>query len=132
MAETLVTKSAAASMDTTTGMIAPQSSNDILGEDIAAPGVPLRMHTDGKLYRATAAAANASARIYGWSTRSARSAASPPPATPSVAARRRTRATSASPGTSSTVVPAIWSLNNRDQIDRTSSTGRPTGKVLHA
>jgi hypothetical protein len=72
MAETLVTKSAAASRDTTTGMIAPQSSNDILGEDIAAPGVPLRMHTDGKLYRATAAAANASARIYGWSTRAAK------------------------------------------------------------
>jgi len=69
MAETLVVKSAAASCDATTGMVAPQVSQRILGEDIAGPMVPLRLHTDGLLYRASAAAANASARIFGWSVR---------------------------------------------------------------
>jgi hypothetical protein len=69
MAETIVTKSANASVDATTGMVAPQVSQKILGEDIASPMTPLTMHADGMLYRATAAAANANARIFGWSTR---------------------------------------------------------------
>lgn len=72
MAETLVTKSANASMDATTGMIAPQSSNDILGEDVTSPATPLEMRSDGKLWKASGAAADSHARIYGWSTRAAK------------------------------------------------------------
>ncbi len=70
MAETVVVKSAAASIDTTTAMVAPQVSHRILAVDCPGPMTPLRMHTDGLLYLATAAAANASAVIFGWSARS--------------------------------------------------------------
>lgn len=69
MAETVVVKSAAAFVDASTGMVAPQVSHRITAVDVALPCTPLRMHTDGLLYLATAAAANASARIFGWSTR---------------------------------------------------------------
>jgi hypothetical protein len=69
MAETIVVKSPATSFDASTGMVAPQVSQKLLGEDIGSAVTPLRMAADGLLYRATAAAANASARIFGWSTR---------------------------------------------------------------
>lgn len=69
MAETLVVKSANASFDASTGMVAPQVSQKVLGADVAGPLVPLRMAADGMLYPATAAAAGANARIFGWSTR---------------------------------------------------------------
>jgi hypothetical protein len=70
MAETLVVKSASASPDTSTGMVAPQVSHRILGEDIGSPMTPLEMRADGLLYRASGAAADSHARIFGWSTRS--------------------------------------------------------------
>jgi hypothetical protein len=69
MAETVVVKSAQASFDASTGMVAPQVSQRLLGADVASPLTPLRMAADGLLYPASAAAANANARIFGWSTR---------------------------------------------------------------
>lgn len=72
MAETLVVKSANASFDASTGMVAPQVSQKVLGADCPGPLVPLRMASDGMLYPASAAVANANARIFGWSTRKGR------------------------------------------------------------
>lgn len=69
MAEVIVAKSASASPDTSTGMVAPQVSHRILGEDVPASMTPLTMHADGQLYRASAAAADANARVFGWSAR---------------------------------------------------------------
>lgn len=69
MAETLIVKSANASFDASTGMVAPQVSHRILGEDVSSAVTPLEMRADGLLYRANGAAANSSTRIFGWSTR---------------------------------------------------------------
>lgn len=69
MAETIIVKSAAASIDANTGMVGPQVSHRILGEDIASPLTPLCMHADGLLWRATALVAGINSRIFGWSTR---------------------------------------------------------------
>lgn len=69
MAETVVVKSAQASFDASTGMVAPQVSQKVLGADVGSAVTPLRMAGDGMLYPATAAAAGANARIFGWSTR---------------------------------------------------------------
>lgn len=69
MAENLVVKSADADFDASTGMVAPQVSQKILGADCPSKVTPLRMAADGMLYPASAAAANANARIFGWSTR---------------------------------------------------------------
>lgn len=70
MAETIVTKSADASVDTTTAMLAPQISGLECGEDIPAPMTPLRLDsTTGQVFRASAAVANANARVVGFSAR---------------------------------------------------------------
>jgi hypothetical protein len=69
MAETLVAKSAKASFDASTGMVAPQITGLIAGEAIASAVTPCRIHTDGKVYKASGAAADASARIAGFNTR---------------------------------------------------------------
>lgn len=69
MAETLIVKSANPSFDASTGMVAPQVSQKLLGEDIASAVTPLEMRPDGLLYRASGAAADLHARIFGWSTR---------------------------------------------------------------
>lgn len=69
MAEVLIVKSANASFDASTGMVAPQVSHRILGEDIPSAVMPLQMKADGLLYRANGAAADSNARIFGWSTR---------------------------------------------------------------
>jgi hypothetical protein len=63
-----VAKHSAASFDASTGMVAPQVSHEILGEDVTAV-TPLTMKADGKLWKASGAAANRDAKIYGWSTR---------------------------------------------------------------
>lgn len=72
MAETIVVRAADAHWEASTGMIAPQVSQKILGADVAGACIPLRMAADGMLYPASAAAANANARIFGWSTRKGR------------------------------------------------------------
>jgi hypothetical protein len=70
MAETIVVKSTVPSVDATTGMIAAQVSGLVLGEDVASAMTPLRLNSaDGALYKASAAAANANARVIGFSTR---------------------------------------------------------------
>lgn len=69
MAETLIAKSPNASFDASTGMVAPQVSHRMLGEDIGSALTPLQMKADGLLWRASGAAADANARIFGWSTR---------------------------------------------------------------
>lgn len=69
MAETVIVKSAAASMDASTGMVAAQVSGKTLGEDVASACTPLEMKSDGLLYKASAAAADSHARVVGWSTR---------------------------------------------------------------
>jgi hypothetical protein len=68
MAETLVVKSANASPDGSTAMVAPQVSHLILGEDVGAI-TPLQIKTDGKLWKASGAAADANAVLAGWSAR---------------------------------------------------------------
>lgn len=72
MAETVVVKAADPSFDASTGMVAPQVSQKELGADIGSAVTPLRMAGDGKYYPASAVAANANARIAGWSTRRGR------------------------------------------------------------
>lgn len=69
MAETVVVRSADSGPEASTGMVAPQVSHRITAVDVPGGCIPLRMHTDGLLYLATAAAANANARVFGWSTR---------------------------------------------------------------
>lgn len=75
MAETLVVKSANASPDASTGMVAPQVSHRIAGVDIPGPMTPLEMRADGLLYPASGAAADSHARIFGWSTRKCKAGA---------------------------------------------------------
>lgn len=69
MAETLVVKSANASPDATTGMLVPQVTGLVLGEDVDSPVTPLELRADGKLWKASGAAADSHAHICGWSTR---------------------------------------------------------------
>ncbi len=69
MAETPVVKSVNASPDASTGMVATQVSQKVLGEDVALPMTPLEMRSDGKLWKASAAAADSHAVVFGWSTR---------------------------------------------------------------
>lgn len=64
-----VAKSALASFDASTGMVAPQVSGLILGEDVLEAVTPLQLKADGKLWKASGAAADANARVFGWSTR---------------------------------------------------------------
>jgi hypothetical protein len=64
-----VTKSSKASPDATTGMVAPIVSGKRAGEDILTPMTPCQIKSDGKVYRASGAAADSNARIAGWSTR---------------------------------------------------------------
>lgn len=66
----VVAKSAKASFDASTGMVAPQVSGLVLGEDVQSPVTPLQIKADGKLWKASGAAADANAVIAGWSTRS--------------------------------------------------------------
>lgn len=68
MAETLVAKSANAGVDATTAMVGPQVSGLLLGEDVGA-GTPLYVKNDGKLWKASGAAANAAADCAGFSAR---------------------------------------------------------------
>lgn len=72
MAETLVVKSANASVDASTAMVAGQVSGLIAGEDIAILDV-CYLKSDGKVWRATAAAANAAAVPLGIAPRAAKS-----------------------------------------------------------
>ncbi len=67
--ETIIVKSASASVDASTGMVAPQISGKILGEDVAGPCTPMEIRSDGLLWRATATAADSHARVAGFSTR---------------------------------------------------------------
>jgi hypothetical protein len=71
MAETLIPKSANASVDASTGMLAPQVSHLILGEDVTAM-TPLQLKADGKLWKASGAAADSNARIIGFASRTAK------------------------------------------------------------
>jgi hypothetical protein len=64
-----VVKSSKASVDTTTGMVAPIVSGLRAGEDIPSPMTPCQIKADGKVWRASGAAADSNARIAGWSTR---------------------------------------------------------------
>lgn len=66
-----VVKSATASMDTTTGMFAGQITGKIAGEDIPIVS-PCHIRADGKIYRASGAAADPNARISGWNPRAAK------------------------------------------------------------
>lgn len=66
-----VAKSTKASFDASTTLVNPLLSGKIAGEDI--PNVcPVYLHTDGKVYKASGAAANASAVIFGWAMRAAK------------------------------------------------------------
>lgn len=68
-----VVKSAKASFDASTGMIAGQISGKRCGEDIPSAVTPCHIRADGKIYKASGAAADANARITGWSTHAAKS-----------------------------------------------------------
>lgn len=65
----VVVKSAKASPDVSTGLVAPQISGKRCGEDIPSAMMPCHIRADGKIYKASGAAADANARISGWSTR---------------------------------------------------------------
>jgi hypothetical protein len=69
----LVTRSAVASMDASTGMFAPQITGLIAGEnlDVAAPCYI--KSSDGKIYMSNGTAANEAAEIVGFTPRAAKS-----------------------------------------------------------
>lgn len=67
-----VVKSARADFDASTGMIAGQISGKRCGEDIPSPVTPCHIRADGLIWRASGAAADANARISGWSTKKAK------------------------------------------------------------
>jgi hypothetical protein len=69
MAETLVVKSLSASIDASTGMLAPQISGKIAGEDILTAVTPCEIRSDGLVWKASGAAADSHARLAGVSTR---------------------------------------------------------------
>lgn len=64
-----IAKSAKASMDATTGMLAPQISGKLAGVDIATPATPVYIETDGKLYPCDGTAADKKARCAGFTAR---------------------------------------------------------------
>lgn len=66
-----VAKSTKASFDASTLMVNPLLSGKIAGEDIPVL-CPCYLHTDNKVYKASGAAANAAAVLYGWSCRAAK------------------------------------------------------------
>ena len=70
MAETVVTKSSKASVDVSTGMVNQLITGLIAGEDIAECDL-VYIKSDGKVWRATAAAANAAAKSVGIAHRAA-------------------------------------------------------------
>jgi hypothetical protein len=61
----LITRSASAGIDMASAMFAPQVSGLVAGEalDVSAP---CYIHTDGKVYMADATAADAKAKVAGW------------------------------------------------------------------
>lgn len=67
-----VAKSARASFDVSTGMVAGQISGKRCGEDIPSAVTPCHIRADGLIYKASGAAADANARISGWSTKAAK------------------------------------------------------------
>jgi hypothetical protein len=71
MAETLVTKSATASIDVSTGVVNFPLTGLVAGEDIALCDL-VYIKSDGKIWRATAAAANAAAKAIGIAPRAAK------------------------------------------------------------
>jgi hypothetical protein len=71
MAEVTIVRSASASVDASTAMVAPQLSQLELGEDVLAC-MPLQIKADGKLWKASGAAADANARIVGIAARAGR------------------------------------------------------------
>lgn len=68
----LVTRSADASMDVSTGQFAPQITGLYAGEDID-PAAPCYINSDGKVYMSNGTAANAAAAVDGFCPRSAKS-----------------------------------------------------------
>ena len=70
MAETVVTKSAKASVDTSTGLVNMPITGLIAGENIATCDM-VYIKSDGLVWRATAAAANAAAKPAGIAPRAA-------------------------------------------------------------
>ncbi len=72
MAETLVTRSANASIDASTGLVNQPITGLLAGEDIAACDF-VYIKSDGAVWKATAAAANAAAKIAGVAPAAAKS-----------------------------------------------------------
>lgn len=68
----VVAKSTKASFDVSTGMIGAQITGLIAGEDIPSAVTPCQIKADGKVWRASGAAADSNAVIAGWSTRKAK------------------------------------------------------------
>jgi hypothetical protein len=68
----LVTKSAQASMDASTGMFAPQITGLIAGENIDVAAPCYIKSSDGKLYMSNGTAANEAAEIVGFAPRAAK------------------------------------------------------------
>lgn len=62
----LVTKNSDAHVDASTAMMAPQLSGDLIaGEDLDSVA-PCRIHTDGKVYMSDGSAADAEAKVDGF------------------------------------------------------------------
>jgi hypothetical protein len=59
-------------MDASTGQFAPQISGLLAGEDLAV-AAPCFIHTDGKVYECDASAADAEARLAGFTPRAVKS-----------------------------------------------------------
>jgi len=68
----LITRSANASIDASTGMFAPQLTGLYAGEDLDA-AAPCYVKSDGKIYMSDGTAANAAAAVDGFAPRACKS-----------------------------------------------------------
>ena len=62
----LLTREADAGMDTNTAIVGPQISGDLMAGEDLDPVAPCRIHTDGKVYMSNGTAADANAKVVGW------------------------------------------------------------------
>ncbi len=69
----LVTRSASASMDASTGMYAPQITGKLAGEDLDVVAPCYIKTTDGKVYMSNGTAANEAAEFAGFTPRAVKS-----------------------------------------------------------
>lgn len=113
----LITRASDASMDVSTGQLAPQITGLLAGQDLDV-AAPCHIESDGKVYMANATAANADAQVDGFTPRAVKSGQ---PVTLFGPGTRFSYGSSLTPG-------AILYLGATDgRLDGAATTGDATG-----